>query len=58
MFGLINLKAILISKPIFNPFTQSLLGFMSSAITIYTFVYQWQLILIHSNTRVQIGPLK
>ncbi|MET2825853.1 sterol desaturase family protein [Mesorhizobium shangrilense] len=34
------------------------LGFSSSAILIFTLVYQWQSLLIHSNTRIRFGPLK
>ena len=34
------------------------LGFSGEAIAIYAFVYQWQSVLIHSNTRLRVGPLK
>jgi sterol desaturase/sphingolipid hydroxylase (fatty acid hydroxylase superfamily) len=34
------------------------LGFSGPAILIFAFVYQWQSLLIHSNTRISFGPLK
>jgi len=34
------------------------LGFSSSAILIFTLIYQWQSLFIHSNTRIRVGPLK
>lgn len=34
------------------------LGFSSPAILIFTLLYQWQSLFIHSNTRIKFGPLK
>ena len=34
------------------------LDFSSTAILIFTLVYQWQSLFIHSNTRIRVGPLK
>ena len=34
------------------------LDFSSIAILIFTLVYQWQSLFIHSNTRIRVGPLK
>jgi len=34
------------------------LGFSTSAILIFTLVYQWQSLFVHSNTRIRFGPLK
>jgi len=34
------------------------LGFSPAAIAIYVAIYQWQSLLIHSNTRINYGPLK
>lgn len=34
------------------------LGFSAPAVVIFAFVYQWQSLLIHSNTRISFGPLK
>lgn len=34
------------------------LDFSSTAILIFTLVYQWQSLFIHSNTRIKVGPLK
>ncbi|HEX5506968.1 MAG TPA: sterol desaturase family protein [Pseudolabrys sp.] len=34
------------------------LGFSDAAILIFAFIYQWQSVLIHSNTRIGLGPLK
>jgi sterol desaturase/sphingolipid hydroxylase (fatty acid hydroxylase superfamily) len=34
------------------------LGFSELALAIFAFTYQWQSILIHSNTRIRFGPLK
>lgn len=36
----------------------SALGFSDAAIALFAFTYQWQALLIHSNTRVAFGPLK
>ena len=34
------------------------LGFSDAAIAIYAVLYQWQSVLIHSNVRLRVGPLK
>lgn len=34
------------------------LGFSTTAILIFTLIYQWQSLFIHSNTRIRVGPLK
>lgn len=34
------------------------LDFSSTAILIFTLIYQWQSLFIHSNTRIKVGPLK
>ncbi|MBA1142257.1 sterol desaturase family protein [Mesorhizobium neociceri] len=34
------------------------LGFSTTAILIFTLIYQWQSLFIHSNTRIKFGPLK
>ncbi|MGX5850022.1 sterol desaturase family protein [Mesorhizobium sp. PL10] len=34
------------------------LGFSTTAILIFTLVYQWQSLFVHSNTRIRVGPLK
>jgi len=34
------------------------LGFSPAAIAIYAFIYQWQSLLIHSNVKINFGPLK
>jgi sterol desaturase/sphingolipid hydroxylase (fatty acid hydroxylase superfamily) len=34
------------------------LGFSPVAIVIYAVIYQWQSVLVHSNTRIGFGPLK
>ena len=34
------------------------LDFSNSAILIFTLIYQWQSLFIHSNTRIKVGPLK
>ena len=34
------------------------LGFSTTAILIFTLIYQWQSLFIHSNTRIKVGPLK
>ncbi len=34
------------------------LGFSGPAIVIYAAIYQWQSLLVHSNTRIAFGPLK
>ena len=34
------------------------LGYSGGAILIYAFIFQWQTILIHSNTRLSFGPLR
>jgi sterol desaturase/sphingolipid hydroxylase (fatty acid hydroxylase superfamily) len=35
-----------------------LLGFSSDAIVIFALIYQWQSLIIHSNSRISLGPLK
>jgi sterol desaturase/sphingolipid hydroxylase (fatty acid hydroxylase superfamily) len=32
------------------------LGFSATAVVIFAFIYQWQSVLIHSNTRIDFGP--
>lgn len=34
------------------------LGFSGPAIIVFAFIYQWQSLLVHSNTRIPFGPLK
>ena len=34
------------------------LGYSGSAIIVYAFIYQWQSLLLHSNTKIPFGPLK
>jgi sterol desaturase/sphingolipid hydroxylase (fatty acid hydroxylase superfamily) len=34
------------------------LGFSGPAIIIYAFIFRWQTLLIHSNTKISFGPLK
>ena len=34
------------------------LGFSGAAILVYAFIFQWQTLLIHSNTRLNFGPLR
>lgn len=47
-----------ITVTVFSMTPVFLLGFSEMAVLVYAVIYQWQSLLIHSNVRIDFGPLK